>query len=521
MNRKTENTKRLARNTLMLYGRSLFCLLLSLYSSRLFLQALGIEDYGVYNAVAGFASMFSLVSGSLSSAISRFLNYEQGTGNQDRQRRIFSVSLTIMILLSLVMILLAETIGVWFVQHKLNIPDGRETAAMWAFQFAVISVMSSFIVSPFNSAIISHEKMDIYALMSILEAILHLSLALFLTYGTYSVDRLILYAGLSLLIMLIQRGIAIIYALSHFIETRFKVYFEKDLFRELFSYAGWHFVGTVSNTLGSQGINILLNIFCGPGVNAARGLARTVKNAIVMFVNNFTVALTPQITKAYAQRDMNYVKSLVYKGSKFCFYILFIISLPVLMETEFILNVWLTEVPEHTVNFVRLILVINLMGLFYVIFGTVQNATGIIRNYNLMLSFIVLMRFPLSWIALKCGLAPEVTYIIQGSLLFFSAAVTLIIVQKTMKYSFGELFREIYFPEIKVMVCSLAIPIVLMVYLPSSWWRFLLVCATCFLISTTAVLFIGCSSTERAFIYKWIRRFISRFINLKQPENGD
>ena len=505
----------------MLYGRSLFCLLLSLYSSRLFLQSLGIDDYGVYNAVAGFASMFSLVSGSLSSAISRFLNYEQGTGNKDRQCRIFSVSLTIMILLSLVMILLAETVGVWFVQHKLNIPDGREMAAMWAFQFAVISVMSSFIVSPFNSAIISHEKMDIYALMSILEAILHLSLALFLTYGTYSVDRLILYAGLSLLIMLIQRGIAIIYALSHFSETRFKVSFEKNLFLELFGYAGWHFIGTVSNMLGSQGINILLNIFCGPVVNAARGLAGTVKNAIVMFVNNFTVALTPQITKAYAQRDMNYVKSLVYKGSKFCFYILFIISFPVLMETEFILNVWLTDVPEHTVNFVRLILIINLMGLFYVIFGTVQNATGIIRNYNLMLSFIVLMRFPLSWIALKFGFSPEVTYYIQGSLLFFSAAVTLVIVQKTMKYSFKELFREIYFPEIKVIICSVAIPITFMIYLPASWWRFLLVCTTCFLVSTTAVLFVGCTSTERSIIYKWIRRFISRFVSIKQPENGD
>ena len=508
---KAGNTKRLARNTLFLYFRSIFCLLVSLYSSRLILQSLGVDDYGINNAVAGFASMFTLVTGSLSSAISRFLTYEQGTGDKQKQRKIFSLSLNLMIGFSIIIILLAETLGIWFVQNKMTIPSGRETAAMWAFQCATLTVVTGLIVSPFNSAILSHEKMDIYAFISILEAVLRLGLAVFLAFGRYTIDRLILYTVIWTICTLFLHVCAITYSAVRFQECRFRLFYEKNLFFELFRYAGWNFVGNVSGTLSGQGVNMLFNVYCGPAVNAARGLSNTVERSIVMFVNNFTLALTPQITKAYAANDMQYVKYLTYRGSRFSFYILFLISLPVLLESQFVFSLWLGDVPEHVVNFNRISLIISLMGLLYTVFGNIQQASGNIRNYSLVLSLINLIQFPLAWVFLKKGFAPEVVYFIAIGITIVNIFAAHHIVSKTMPYSFQELMKEIYLPELKVIFCSASIPILAIILLPYGWWRFLITGALCVLFTIPSILFLGCSEAERGFIINIIRNKVSSF----------
>lgn len=502
---KQENTKRLARNTMYLYFRSIFCLLLSLYSSRLILQALGVDDYGINNAVAGFASMFTLVTGSLSGAISRFLTFEQGTGNVQRQRDIFSISLNLMIGFALIILILSQTLGIWFVQNKMTIPDGREEAAIWAFRCAILTVMNGLIVAPFNSAIISHEKMGVYAFISIMEAIMRMGMALFLAFGTYTVDRLILYTTIWTACTLSLQAFAIIYTAIQFSECRFRLFFDKSLFKELFGYAGWNFISSISGTLSGQGVNMLINIFCGPAVNAARGLSNTVKRSIQMFVNNFTIALTPQITKAYASKDMPYVKYLTYRGGRFSFFIMFLISLPVLLEADFVFTLWLGEVPEHTINFNRLALMVCLYELMYTGLGTVQNATGKIRNYRLSMSAITLLQFPISWIFLKLGFPPEFIYytvFITASICFF---VAYRFVQKILHYDLKEMLHEVYLPELKVVVCSTVLPLISTLTLPYGWPRFLLTGTLCVLSTVPSILYIGCNESERRFIFNALK----------------
>ena len=488
-----------------LYFRSIFCLVLSLYSSRLILQALGVDDYGINNAVAGFASMFTLVTGSLSSAISRFLTFEQGTGNFTRQKQVFSISLNLMIGFALIILVLSQTLGVWFVQNKMTIPPGREAAALWAFRCAVLTVMTGLIVSPFNSAIIAHEKMDIYAFISIAEAILRMGMALFLAFGRYSLDRLVLYTLISTICTLALNVFAISFAAVQFKECRFKLYMEKKLFFELFGYAGWNFVGNVSGTLSGQGINMLINVFCGPAVNAARGLSNTVQRSITMFVNNFTLALNPQITKAYAAKDMDYAKYLTYRGSRFAFFIMFLVSLPVILEAQFVFTLWLGQVPDYTVTFNRLSLISTLISLLYIIFGAVQHASGNIRTYSLSISLINLLQFPLGWVFLRIGFSPAIVYIISifTTILCFFAAHQ--IIQKTLHYSYKEIIKEIYIPELKVIVCSTILPLISILVLPYGWIRFLITGSLCVLCTVPSILFLGCSQSERFYIFNIIK----------------
>ena len=507
---KKDNTRRLAKNTMFLYFRSIFCLIVSLYSSRLFLAALGVDDYGINNAVGGFAGMFALVTGSLSSAISRFLTFEQGTGNFKRQKEVFAMSLNLMIGFSLIILILALTFGDWFVSNKMTIPDGRETAALWAFFCSIVMVMGSLVSSSFNSAIIAHERMGIYAFISVAEAILRLALALFLTFGSYTLDRLILYTIVWTLISLLLNAFTIIYAAVNFPECRFKLFFDPPLFKEMFGYAGWNFVSSISNTLSGQGVNVLMNIFFGPAVNAARGLSNTVQRSVAMFVNNFTIALTPQITKAYANKDMDYVKYLTYRGSRFAFYILFIISLPVILEADFVFNLWLKEVPKYTVDFNRLALISNLIGLFFTIFINVQHASGDVRNFKLAMSLVILLQFPVCWILLKMGCTPIIVYLVTIACQIVNIFVTHHFTMQKMTYSYRELIREIYFPEAKVIVCSTILPLLSVLFLPYGWWRFLLTGTLCVACTVPSVLYLGCSASERVYIYDAIGNFLRK-----------
>ena len=507
---KAENTRRLARNTLLLYFRSIFCLFVSLYSSRLFLQALGVDDYGINNVVGGFAGMFTLVTGSLSSAISRFLTFELGTGNFKKQKQVFSISVTLMIGFSLIILLLALTFGDWFLGTKLNIPEGRETAAVWAFHCSIISVMTSLIVSPFNSALIAHERMGIYSFISIVEAIMRLGLALFLAFGTYAFDRLMLYTLVWTAMSIALRVYALVYAMIQFPECRYRPYFEKNLFKELFGYAGWNFISNVSGTLSGQGVNMLINIYYGAAVNAARGLSDTVQRSVSMFVNNFTIALTPQITKAYAANDMSYVKYLTYRGSRFAFYIMFLISLPVILEADFVFTFWLGDVPEHTVNFNRLALIVCSSGLFYTVFSAIQNASGNIRDYRLVLSLITLLEFPVSWFFLKIGTPPEVVYLVIFAAIIANIFVTHHYVRKTMYYTVTEVFREVYFPEFKVIICSAILPLISVLVFPYGWWRFFLTCTLCVCCTVPSILYLGCNKSERTYIYNAIKKYFQK-----------
>lgn len=498
-------TQRIAKNTIYLYIRSLFSLFVSLYSSRLILQALGADDYGTYNVVGGFVSMFWLVSGSLSTAVTRFLNFEMGRGDREQVGKVFSMSLNIMLLLSLVVLLLAESFGLWFLHHQMNIPAGRETAAFWVFQFSVLTVMSGFAVVPFNSAIIANEKMGIYAYLGIAEAIMRLIIALLLAFGHISVDKLILYALLWMIATLILQGTAATYCRRSFAECRFRRVFERGLFKEMFSFAGWNFAASISGTFSGQGVSVLLNIFFGTIINAARGLAGTVNNAVCIFVNNFTLALNPQITQSFASGNKDYLKSLVFRGTKFSFFILLLFDLPLFLEAPFVLDIWLDEVPEHTANFVRLSLIISLIDIHGGIFNMAQKATGDIRRIQIWLSLSTLSIFPLSYIALKCGLAPEVVYLICIFISLINVFAILFIACGKLSFSLRDILSKVYLRMETVTLLSFPLPALLHYMLPEGWGRLLIVTATSILCIATLVCFLGSTREERVLLVNYIK----------------
>lgn len=511
MDNKTENTKRLAKNTLLLYLRSLFNLFVALYSSRLVLQALGVEDYGIYNAVGGFVSMFWLVNGSLSSAVSRFLTFEIGRKDAEQTNKVFSLSLNLFLIMGVIVILLAESFGIWFLQNKMTIPEGRENAAFWVFQFSVVTVITGFIIVPYNAAIIAHEKMTIFAFLGIGETLAKFFIALFLVYGSYQTDRLFLYALLWLLATLSMQSVAIVYCRRSFSECRFRRFFEKSLFKQLFSFAGWNFIGSVSGTFSGQGVNVVLNILFGPVVNSARGLTGTVSNTVSIFVNNFTTAIRPQVTKAYAAGESDYMKFLVFRGCKFSFFIMFFFALPLCLETAYVLDLWLVEVPEHTMNFIRLSILISLIDLQYHYFGMAQLATGNIRKYELVKSVIVFMNFPLSYGLLKLGLPPEVVYMVAMLLSFCMMAWTLYIVNKSLGFTLKEIVTNVYSRIYLVVLTASPIPIFLHLVLPYGFLRFFIVGCLCVVCSGLSMYWLGCNPGERQYILSSFKSYLSRF----------
>lgn len=334
MTEQAENTKRIAKNTLMLYVRMLFGMLVSLYTSRVVLQALGVEDYGIYNVVGGVVAMFSLLSGSLSAAVSRFLTFELGRNDLVSLRKVFSSALCVHALLALFVLVLSETLGLWFLNYQMNIPADRMIAANWVFQFSLFSFLLGLFSVPYNASIISHERMGIFAFVGIGDTLLQLGIVLFIAFGGICSDKLIVYASLLVVKGMLFQLFYFYYCRKSFKECRFKLSLDKQLLKEMTGFAGWNFIGASSAILRDQGGNILLNLFYGPALNAARGVANQVSNAIGSFVGNFMIALNPQITKSYAAAEYGYTFSLIFRGARFSYYLLLWLALPVLLNTQ-------------------------------------------------------------------------------------------------------------------------------------------------------------------------------------------
>lgn len=508
---KQENTRRLAKNTLLLSFRSLFNLFCSLYSSRLILQALGVEDYGIYNAVAGFVSMFVLVTGSLGSAIGRYITVALGKGDEKQLKNVFSMSLTIMLCFAVVILVLTESFGMWFLENKMTITPGRENAAFWVFQFSVITIVTSLFIVPYNASVIAHEKMGLYAYTGIAETLLRLFLALFMVYGTYRMDTLILYAVVCLLSTLSIQIFVAGYCRRYFNECRFKLFFERLLFKDMFVYAGWHFVEKISSTFSGQGVNMVINVFLGPVINSARGLTNTVSTVVHLFVRNFTMALSPQITKSYAAGELDYMKMLTFRGSKFSYYIMFFLALPLFLETDFALSIWLVEVPEHTASFIRLSILFSLLGIIDAVFRMPKDATQDIRKYKIIVSIIEFMNFPLSYLAIRHGMAPEWIFIIAILLSFPRIYTIQKIVSDTFHYSVRDVVESIYLRLFLVTVVAAIIPTIIHFNMPQGWWRMLAVGFASVLCTAAAVYGIGCNKAERVFIIDSANKFLARF----------
>ena len=442
------NNKRIAKNTLMLYFRMLFLMVVSLYTSRVVLNALGVEDFGIYNVVGGVVAMFSMLSGSLSAAITRFITYELGTGNRENLKKIFSSAVTIQIGLAIVIILLAEAAGIWFLNVKMNIPETRMTAANWVFQFSILTFAINLISVPYNASIIAHERMSAFAYISILEALGKLAIAYLITVSP--MDRLIFYALLMCVVALLIRLVYGGYCKKHFEECTYHFLWDKDLLKHMFGFAGWNFIGASAGVLRTQGINILLNIYFDPVVNAARGIAVQVNNAVSSFSTNFLMAVNPQIIKSYSKQDNERAYMLAMCGARFSFLLLSVISLPIICETEYILKLWLKMVPNYSVTFVRLALILAIVEVISLPLVTLQQATGKIRNYQIVVGTLHMINFPVSFIFLHFGFNPEIVYLIAIILAFISLYARLYMLKQVVDISIIKFNKEVVFRSVIV-----------------------------------------------------------------------
>ena len=509
-NTHSENTKRIAKNTMMLYCRMLFSMLVSLYTSRVVLNTLGVEDYGIYNVVGGFVAMFSLISSSLSSSVSRFLTFELGRGDMERLKRTFSTSLLIHVVLAIIIFVLMETIGVWFLNNKMTIPVERLYAANWVFQGSIVSFMLGLLSVPYNASIVSHERMSAFAYIGILNVILRLLIVLFIAYSSWHIDRLIIYALLLVTVGILMQSIYWRYCRKHFEECRFEFSFDKQYWKEMSSFACWNFIGCTAGLLKDQGVNILLNLFVGPILNAARGIAATVNGAVAGFAGNFMIALNPQITKSYASGDLNYCHSLVERGSRFSFFIMLIVALPVFLEAEYVLALWLKQYPPHTVNFVRLVLILTMVDILSNTLITLANATGKIRNYQLGVGLMLLMNFPLSYLCLYLGCPPESTLLVAIGVAVACMILRLAFLRKMVQLSIVTFIKNVCAKVVMVAMVASIVPMFLHSILSLGWERLIVVGGFSVISCLLVVFYLGCNRSERQLILSKVADFKQR-----------
>ena len=506
MTKDSSNTKRLVKNTAFLYFRMLFLMLISLYTSRVVLKSLGVEDYGIYNAVGGFITLFDVFTHSLSAAISRFITFELGAGNKERLRAVFSTTIIIQLIISVGFILLAETGGLWFLKTQMTIPEGRETAAFWVFQFSLITFVLKLLSVPYNASIIAHEKMGAFAYISMIDGGVRLVIAFIIAYTGY--DRLIMYAFFLCVLAAIIRIIYNVYSKRKFEECSFSFIYDKKLFKEIFGFAGWNFIGGASGVLNNHGVNILLNVFCGPAVNAARGIAVQVNNAVLKFVESFMTAIRPQITKSYANGDRSYMMKLIIWGSRLSGYILIVMGIPILLETDEILSLWLVEVPDYTVVFVQLVIINSIIESLSYTLITAMLATGDIKNYQITVGGLNMLGFPLAYIVLKMGFEPYYSFIMIIVVSLACLAARLKMLRQMIDLPIRIFTKEVIFNLLKVVVISIILPYILHKVISQGLPRLFVVSCCSIVSSLIIIILFGFSNVERIYLMNKIKQKI-------------
>lgn len=482
-----------------------FMMGIALYTSRVVLNTLGVEDYGIYNVVGGLVSMFGLLNGSMSSATQRYITFELGKGNVESLRKVFSISLQIHALIAVLTVLLIESVGLWFLYNKMTILPERMTAAFWVLQASAITFVFSIMSVPYNADIVAHERMSAFAYISILEAVLKLGIVFILV--AFPFDKLIVYAILLAVVQLSIQLCYMLYCRKHFEESKYLHVKDWQMFREMTSFAGWNMFGGLSSISFNQGISMLLNVFFGPVVNAARAVATQVQAAIQMFITNFQMALNPQIVKTYAKGEFEAMHTLMYRSSRFSFFLMYLISLPVLLEAPLILQLWLKTVPDNTVIFLRIIICITLL---YTIINPIlvaNNATGKVRTYYIVCGCMMISILPISYVVLRMGFPAYSVFVVHFVVEFITQIVRLFMVRGRLQLPIRKYVKNVYLPIIWVITASTIIPLGVYCSVQGEAFRFIAVCITSVLSVGICSFLIGLSKSERDF-------FVAKAINL-------
>ena len=509
-NYKVDNNKRIAKNTILLYVRMILLILVQLYTVPIVLDALGLSDYGLYNVVGGIVTLFSFIGGSLASGTQRFIAFALGKGDLKEVKKIFDITVSVYFQFGIIALIIIELIGVWFINTQMTIQEDRLYAANWVFQLSLFAFLINLISTPYNSAVIAHERMTVFAYVSVLECLLKLCIALFLP--LFVGDRLILYSVLIFLLSLIVRVIYQIYCRSNFPECRNVTFsYEPGVYKELLSYSGWNMIGYIAILFRQQGINIVQNIFFSTILNAAHSIAQQINGVLTQFVHNVYVATRPQITKLYASGDISNMWKLVFLSSKFAFYLLSYLCIPILVELNTILNIWLRNVPDYTVS-ISFLMIISLLleTLCNPIIGVYQAANKI-KKYQLYSSTIIMLNIPVSYVLLR--MFPHIPLIPYTVSIFFSVLYVLSILWNAFKELDLNLFlytRDVLLKVISVFLISFFITSGVISLISPSFIRLLLTCMLSFIITTCFIWNMGMNYTEREFTHNIIKQKLKK-----------
>ena len=499
MSDTSANNKRIAKNTLLLYVRMLFMMAISLFTSRVILGTLGVEDYGIQNVVGGIVAMFGFLNGSMSSATQRYITFALGKGDKDRLQTVFCTALQIHALIAVIIVLLGETVGLWFLYNKMQLPADRMDAAFWVLQCSIVSTVVMIVSVPYNACIIAHEKMSAFAYISVLEAVLKLVIVYLLLVFPY--DKLIVLAILSLIVQLFIRFCYSIYCHRHFDETKYKHVWDKSLFKEMNSFAVWSLWGNLSVVLYTQGLNMILNVFFGPVVNAARAIAVQVQTTVQQFVGNFQMALNPQITKNYASGNLEQMHSLMFRSARFSFLLLFFISLPVLLETEFVLTLWLKTVPDNAVVFSQIMICISLVFTTANPCMIANQATGKVKVYQMVVGGILLTILPISYIVLKLGAPAYSVFIVHFCVESVAQFTRMYMLRKLINLPVRQYLHNLYFPIVATVAVAIILPTIIHLQLDNGWMRFIAVGFASVVSVGASAFYIGFTKNERLFFW--------------------
>lgn len=502
----SENNKRIAKNTILLYIRMLFLMIISLYTSRVILKALGVEDYGIYNVVGGIVIMSSFFRNTLSGATQRFLAICLGKNDTIELHATFRTTMFLHVAICVITIILAESIGLWFLNEKLVIPEERLYAANFVYQFSVYTFVFATLSAPYTAVIIAREKMGVFAYFSLIEAIVNLIIAYVINNGEF--DRLVLYGLLMFFNSLLLQIIYVIYCRKHFDETRFNIKYESAILRKMTSFMGWSFYANIAGVFYGQGINILLNMFFGPAVNAARGLAYQIQSAVLHFTTNFQMAVNPQIYKYYASGRINDMYTLMKRSSRFSFYVLLIICMPVILSADIIFKLWLVEVPQNAVLFCQLVLIISLIDTVSSPLTTATKATGKLKKNALLGGTNLLMIIPISYFFLVLGYPPAVVFYVNIMIALIGMMIRLYINKHLINFPVKDFLRDVFARGWLIAIIAGALPYTLYVLMPRNIIT-LIVVTICSVITNVIVIYlIGITREEKYFLTNKVKQIL-------------
>ena len=433
--------KSLIRNTAILYVRMLVAMLIGFFTSRILLNQLGVVDFGVYNVVGSIIVLLGFLNSTLSLSTQRFINFELGNNDFAKLRKVYSSSIVIHITFALLVFVVAETLGLWFLNNHMNIPEGRMCAANYVYHFSVLSAMLSLTMIPYTATMIAHEHVSQYATIGIVDVFLRFSVACMLFF--IHADKLIVYALAMFLVVMSNYLMYYGYCKRHFEECKFVLSKDRNLYREMLSFSGWNVFSSISIVLNGQIVNIVLNLFFGPIVNAARGIASQVNGAIGGFVSNFQIAVNPRIIQAYAANNISIYFKLIYQSAKFSFFLLLVLLVPVWICVDDVLQLWLGTVPEYTADFCRIVFISSLINTFSLPLATAANATGNIRTFQLACGIFEILNIPMSYFFLKIGYSPISVYLVQISITVITLFVRLTVLRRLVKFDMRQFLLKI------------------------------------------------------------------------------